>query len=275
MKRTQGQRRLSAAACGRRRAGSAAIVGVAVIALVGLIGASLLSSALVSNTAQATRSLAVQSYYIAEAGVEWASKHASETAEPIAFGGGQFEIVESGVVWNSVATTGDARCTMECNVSPNPPPSTATGDGGLEYILRSRYYGTSYNVEFRFMNTSNSSVSFDGLKVTWDSPTAYFEQINARVYNDNNYGWVWKYNQDSPQYRWGSGDQKSFNRNSGSTVTVPAHYTCELRLQEFYWNRSGWAGWGLDMLNTEVDIEFYMGSEKVGELTVGLPPVWW
>ena len=255
----------------RSQAGSAAIVGVAVIVLVGLIGASLVSSVRVTSTSQANRSMAFQACYAAEAGVEWASKHATATTAPIAFGPGHFEIVANGEVWNSVGTVGDAKCVIECNVSSNPP-STSTGDGGLEYVLRSRYWDDYYDVNCRIMNTSGSSIQFNAMKVTWGSPSAYFERVNISVYNGTNYGSMWRYNWDSPSRRWGSGEQKSFNKNGSTTVTIPAHYTFELRLELFSHRQSGSHGGRQNMRSTEAAVEFYMNSEKTGELTIGLVP---
>jgi len=255
-------------ALGRRReAGSAAIVGIAIIVLVGFIGNWLVSSARMASATQANASMAAQTYYIAEAGAEWACKHGTATSSPLSFGSGQFEIVENADAWDSVATVGDTTCTIECTVSPNPP-STATGDGGIEYVLRSREY-TSSTVEFRIMNTSNNSIKFDGLKVTWSSPTAYFERVTARIFNGTNYGNVWRYNDENPRWRWGSGDQYTFTRGSG--VTLPPHYTAELNFVNFRRNKTGGRG-SRDMRNTEFEIQFYLDDAEVGDITVERPP---
>jgi hypothetical protein len=257
----------------RRRQGSAAIVGVAVIVLVGLIGASMVSSTRVAGTSQAYRSMAVQSLYVAEAGVEWASKYATATDAPKPFGPGQFEVVSSGEVWNAIGRVGEAKTVIECNVSPNPP-STSTGDGGLEYVLRSRYYDNYYDINCRIMNTSEESISFNAMRITWGSPSAFFERVQVNVFNGPNYGAMWRNSWESPKRRWGSGEKRSFNKsgNGGTTVTVPAHYTFELRLERFSRKQSGNHGGRINMRSTEATIEFYMGDELVGEIEVGLVP---
>jgi hypothetical protein len=207
--------------------------------------------------------LATQAHYVADAGVEWACKQDSATSGPMTFASGTFEVTANGDAWVSVAEADETKRTMECEPEEAAPAMTT----GLEYVLGSRIYDKD-DVQFLLVNTSDSSITFDTLKVTWSSPTAYFEEIQISISGGTYYGRVWDHDDESGNYRWGKGQTKDFTRTS--SVTLPAHYMATFQLNNFVKNKTG--GPSRNVSNTEVTIDFYYGATPKGQITVGLAP---
>jgi len=248
----------------RRQRGSAAIVAAAIIVIVGFLGAAMMSSVRVHTTATVNYIQGTQAYYIADAGVEWACMEDSATSGPVSFSSGSFEVAADGDNWVVTAESGDTRCAMECDAQEQ----TGAVPTGLCYVLGSREEDDPEEVEFFVMNASSSDITFDTLKVTWDSPTAFFEDLEIEIVDGIDYDVVWDHEDEPGNYQWGSGETKDFTRVS--SVTIPAHCLAEFDLEEFEESATG--GSDRDMRNTEVTIEFYDGTTLVGEITVELAP---
>ena len=247
-----------------RQSGSVAIVAAALIVILGFIGVAMMTSMRLTGSNTTNHILATQAHYAADAGVEWACKQDSATSSPVSFASGTFEVTANGDAWVSVAEADETKRTMECE------PAEGGGEGDLiegpNYVTgsRSRVDDNDQYVGFLFMNTSGSSVTFNKMKMTWASPEAYATAVVIRVIGGTDYDKVW----DKEDYYWGSGETRQFNKVS--SVTIPAHYTAEIELQDFKEDRYGSGGVNMD--SAEFVIDFYNGSTHVGQITVGLAP---
>jgi hypothetical protein len=255
----------------RRQAGSAAIIAIAVIILVGFIGSALVHNLCVADVATANNLSGIRAAYVADAGTEWAVNRGAPTSGSLDFGGGSFEVSQEGDAWVCQARVGEAQRTVRCRPEVSGGEEGGGDGSGLMYILGSREESAwGVHVEFLVINVSGSPITFDRLTVSWSSPTAYFQEVEARVLYGTDYDEVWRW-RDNGYERWGSGETHAFNHSAGS-VTVPAHSTAEIQLKTFRNSRTGWLTGYADMNGTEVAIEFLNGAASVGQITVGLPP---
>jgi len=250
------------AAKAQHRRGSAAIAAVAIIVIVGFLGAALISSLQLTNASTVNHVLGVQAYYTADAGVEWACKQDSATPAPITFADGTFEATADGSDWVSVGEVGEAKCTLRCDPAPVQGPIS----NGLDVVLGSREEHWS-KTPFQVMNNTTGDITFNKMKVDWDSPTAYFQKIQIKVINGTDYKEVWKY-EDDPEGRWTNGDTRQFNQVA--SVTIPAHYTAAIKMEGY---RAGGDGTGsVDMNSTTLIVTLYNNDTLVHQLTVDTAP---
>ena len=247
----------------RRQAGAAVIVAVTVIVLIGFFGGVLMSGIRVANMGSASHFVGTQADFTADAAVEWACQEDSATSAPIVFGGGTFEVSADGDAWACTVADEGTRQTVRCE----PEELQGSISNGLDYILGSREWDKE-DVEFLLLNATDTPITFNKLKVTWDSPTAYFEEVQVKVKSGTNYGKVWDHDKEPGDIRWGSGETHQFNKKP--SVTIPAHYTAEMELEEFKKNPTG--GSKRNVRNTEVTIDFYYNAAHVGQIEVGLSP---
>lgn len=243
----------------RRQRGNVAIVAAALIVIVGFLGVAMMTSMRLTGSNTTNHILATQAHYVADAGVEWACKQDSATSGAISFASGTFEVTANGDAWVSVAEANETKRTMECE----PEEATPAMATGLEYVLGSRVYDKD-DVQFLLTNTSDSGITFDTLKVTWSSPSAYFEEVRISISGGTDYGRVWDHDDESGNYRWGKGQTKDFTRTS--SVTLPAHSLATFQLNNFKKYQTG--GPDRQMKNTQVTIDFYYGSTHKGQIIV-------
>ncbi|MFH1731182.1 MAG: hypothetical protein ABIF82_05990 [Planctomycetota bacterium] len=248
----------------RRRStrGSAAVMAAAIIVIAGFLGMALMASVRVRGAASTNPVLAMQAYYIADAGTEWASMTDSATDGPVSFASGSFEVTADGDAWVTVAGAADTKRTINCEPVDAETPLAAD----LDYVLGSREEDDD-QAKFLLMNNTGSDVTFTRMKVTWSSPTAYFERLKLKVEQGQDYHDIWKHDED-PAGRWGSGETRDLT--GVSSVTIPAHYTGTFELEKFEESRSG--GHKVDMANTQFTFDFYNGSTPVGQVVVDIPP---
>ena len=239
------------------RSGSAAILAVALILLLGFFGAGLMSSMCGTSTSVSGHVLAAQAYYIADAGAEWAGRQAESTTAPVTFGGGTFEVTADGGMWVVAAERGKARCEVRCETAPN-----VTAD--MDSAVGSRKANKNEHVEFLAVNNTGEDIVFDTMNVTWGGVTAYFEKIEIKIEKGTDYHAVWDYQNDGAQ-RWASGETKQLNKVA--SVTVPKFFTAKIKLRSFKDVSSG-AGANVDMDATAFTIGFYNGATLVAEVAV-------
>ena len=245
----------------RRRRGSAAVVAIAVVILVGFFGAALLSGLLIDTSTATSHALGAQAYYIADAGIEWACKQDSETSVPTSFGNGTFEVSAEGGLWVSVGIADMARRTIRCGAI-----ATLSISEGLDYVLGSRQEHHS-KIIFFLMNNSDSPIVFDRIRLSWDSPAAYAEKMQVDVENYNDYKDVWRYENDDGT-RWTNGQTRVFTETA--SVTVPVHYTAEIKAEKFAANPDGTGA--VDLNSTTMTVDLYNGSTHVAQFIID-PPV--
>jgi len=248
-------------ASARHRRGSAAVLAVAIIVIVGFFGTALVSVLLTTSLREGHNVLGDRAYYIADAGIEWACRQDGETAGPVAFAEGTFEVSADGDVWVSVGTAEMARRTLRCE-----PISVLSISNGLDYVIGSRQEHHS-KIPFYIMNNTTSNIVFDRMSFTWDSPTAYIEKMKLDVIDFQNYGTIWNYAHD-PAGRWTSGETRQFT--TGGPVTIPPHYTAFVKPEKICAQSDGHGS--VDMNSTTVTVRLYNGSTLVGEVILD-PPV--
>jgi len=246
----------------RMTSGSAAVLAAAIIVIAGFLGMALMSSLRVRGAASTSPVLATQAYYIADAGTEWASMMDTETDGPMTFASGSFEVTADGDAWVTVAGAAGTKRTIDCE----PIDAEAPLVGGLEYVLGSRK-DKDDKAEFRLMNNSGGAVTFTRMKVTWSSPTAYFEKLKLKVEQGQDYHDIWKHDED-PASRWGSGETRDLTETA--SATIPQHYTGTFKLEKFKQSRSG--GSKADVANTQFTLDFYNGSTPVAQVVVDIAP---
>lgn len=245
----------------RHRRGSAAVLAVAIIIIVGFLGAALVSVLQATALGEANSALAHRAYYIADAGIEWACKQDSATAGPVSFAGGTFEVSAGGGLWISVGTADMARRTIRCG-----PVSVLSISEGLDYVLGSRQEHHS-KIIFLLMNNSDSPIVFDRIRLSWDAPTAYAEKMQINVKNYNDYKEVWRYENDDGT-RWTNGETRVFTEIA--SVTIPVHYTAEIKAEKFSANADGEGA--VDLNSTTMTVDLYNGSTHVAQFIID-PPV--
>ena len=245
-----------------RRRGSVAIVAAALIVLVGFLGVAMMTSMRLTGSNTTNHILATQAHYVADAGVEWACRQDTATTGPMSFASGTFDVTANGDAWVAVAEADETKRTMECE----PVEGEDGLVEGLDGVTGSRSQGSGDNqyVGFLLMNTSDSSMTFNKMKITWASPEAYASKVVMRIINGTDYDVVW----DKDDYNWGSGETRQFNKVS--SVTIPAHYTAEIELQDFKEDKYGSGGVNMD--SAQFVIDFYNGSTHLKQITVGLGP---
>ena len=242
--------------------GSAAIVAVAIIVLVGFLGSALVASLRITSAEKANEIQAAQARYVADAGIEWACNEAAPTTAPVAFGNGFFEVAADGSAWRSVGTVGAAQRVMRCQ----PRLSWDPISHGLDAVPGSRFGTDQFSVEFLVLNSTDSPITFDGLTPSWTTPpVAYIEQVWIRVLRGTDYGKVWDYEDNE---RWPNGTTKQFTRVP--SVTIPAHCTAEVRLLDFSGKKDKHNP--ANMSNNEVTVVFRSGASQVGQVTIGVAP---
>ncbi len=250
------------------RRGSAAIVAVAVIVIVGFLGAALMGTIQLGSHEAVGRSHEVQAELLADAGIEWAVLQGGGTSHPISLAGGTFEVVQDGEDWVAMSAVGQATRQVRCRLL------TESDDGlteGLTYVNGSRKTQHHWQTQFLIMNTSEETVRFNQVRVTWGAPEAYFEAIDVSVLQGQSYGIVWDYLQDSGQQRFGSGETRQLN--SASFVDIPAHHTAEMTLGQFRQRQGHQPSGGLvNMSEAELTIDFFHNSSKVGSVQVLTAP---
>lgn len=248
----------------RRRStrGSVAVMAAAMIVIAGFLGMALMSSLRVRSAAATSHILATQAYYIADAGTEWASMTDSATDGPVSLASGSFEVAADGDSWVTVAGAADTKRTINCEPITVEAPLAAN----LDYVLGSRKEDDD-KAQFLLMNNTGSDITFTRMKVTWSSPTAYFEKLKLKVEQGQDYHDIWKHDKD-PAGRWGSGETRDLTEIS--SVTIPAHYTGTFKLEKFKESRSG--GHKADMANTQFTFDFYNGSTPVAQVVVDIAP---
>ncbi|MFO7900424.1 MAG: hypothetical protein R6V58_15365 [Planctomycetota bacterium] len=251
----------------RRRRGSAVIVAIAVIVIVGFLGSAMVAAVRVGAGATVGRVQGAQANLLADAGIEWACVQETGTAGPMELGGGTFEVAADGDEWVATSTAGDATRQARCE----PAPAEEELTEGTTYVDGSRDGLVGWIVTFRLVNTSDEDVEFNRVKVTWDSPTAYFEALSVRVFEYQWYGLLWSYLLDPGQPRFGSGETRQLN--VWSSVTIPAHHTARFSLSMFREGQDPGEGGDLvDMNGTELTVDLLQNSVPVGQVEVGLPP---
>ena len=114
------------------------------------------------------------------------------------------------------------------------------------------------------VNNTGHDITFGAVKVTWGSPTAYFEELEIKIEDGTDYHAVWDY-VDNGNERWGSGETEELNQVS--SVTVPKYYTAKIKLKKFKTARTG-AGSDADMDATELTLDFYNGADHVADVVV-------
>lgn len=248
----------------RRRStrGSVAIMAAAIIVIAGFLGMALMSSLRVRGAASTSPVLAAQAYYIADAGTEWALMMDSETDGPITFASGSFEVTADGDTWVSVSAAADTKRTINCEPMDIGAPLVAA----LDYVLGSRK-SKDDNAEFRLMNNTGGAVTFTKMKVTWSSPTAYFEKLKLKVEQGQDYHEIWRFGNDAAG-RWGSGETRDLTETA--SATIPQHYTGTFKIEKFKQSRSG--GSKADIANTQFTLDFYNGTTPVAQVIVDIPP---
>ena len=245
----------------RHRRGSVAVLAVAIIVIVGFLGAALVSVLQTTALGGANSALAHRAYYIADAGIEWACRQDSATAGPVTFAGGTFEVSADGDLWVSVGIADIARRIVRCD----PIPILSISEG-LDYVLGSRQEHHS-KTPFLLMNNSDAPIVFDRVKLSWDSPTAYSEKMQINVKNYNDYKAVWTYENDDGT-RWTNGQTRVFTEVA--SVTIPVHYTAEIKPEKFTANADGTGA--VDLNSTTLTVDLYNGSTHVAQFIID-PPV--
>lgn len=242
-----------------REAGSAAVIAIFIVVVIGLIGSSLVSTLVATSTSLASSVQATQAYYVADAATEWAANRQAGSATPVLFGNGTFTVTSSAGVWVATGSVGTARRQIRSEVMTAVP-------SGLDYVVDSRNV-TDKEFKFRVVNNQLASVTINRMRVSWDAPVAFFEKLAINVLGVKDYGDVWDYNKVGA-VRWANGDLKSFTNDP--FVPVPMYRTMEIKVKEYKTLQTGAAPRAV-LTNTIMTIQFYNNDTQVGEVEVDLP----
>ena len=244
------------------QAGSVAIVAAFIIVVVGFLGSAMVSELLVSNRSQAAAVQATQAYYIADAGVEWAANKGAGSGAPVSFGNGTFTVTSDAGAWVALASVGNARRQVRCEAVTAVP-------SGLDYVIDSRTIAGRNDEEFKFrvVNNQLASVTINKMKVSWDAPIAFFEQIKINVLTVHDYTEVWKYEANG-NVRWANGELKAFNQDP--SVAVGQYKTMEIMVKDYKTLQTGPAP-RVYFTNTIMTLQFSNNDTLVGEVVVDLP----
>lgn len=117
----------------------------------------------------------------------------------------------------------------------------------IDYKNATREPNKNQDVKFKLENNSGATVSLTHMTVSWDSPTAYYEEIKIKVEGGIDYRAVWKF-QDNGNVRAASGEKVYFN----SIVVIPDGSIAKVEIKKFKQNPNG--GAEQDMDNTSFNI---------------------
>jgi hypothetical protein len=252
----------------RRQAGAAAIVAVAIIVILGALGATLVATARIGHVDTVYRIQEAQAFYDADAGIAWATRQESETLAPMSLGAGTFSVAQVGDAWVSVGASGDARR----QIRSEPQPAGESISNGLDYVADSRIELDGWFVRVVMMNATDADMTFNKIKATWDDPEAYYQTVFINVLNESPWlgTWAWTYLAEPGFSRAGSGETKQFNLTD--SITIPAHHSASVWLDFFRENQHGSGGDVVNMDDTEFTIQFLNGDSVVGTIVAGTRP---
>ena len=234
------------------QAGFSMVIALVLLLFLGIVGTSLCSVLSVSHSSGLSRLHSAKSYYIAQAGLQWALRNRTILPGEVSFGGGTITVVDQ-TQWRFVV-----------DGSFGATARRTRGFRSIEYCPGSRDESSSpEDVEFYVQNQTGYTIEFNRFEIEWSGPTAYYGKVRMTEEGDDDLTTVWDKTWSFGR-RAGSGEIK----NIWFSRTVAPGETIQIVFEDFESGRYG--GSDRDMSSVPLKLFFYKNSYNYQYTVVGV-----
>jgi len=216
------------------------MVVLVLLLFLGVVGGSICSLLSESHRSGLSRLNSARTYYVADAGLQWALRNRQEPYYSISFGGGSFSIDK--YYW---------RFTVTANVAE--AQRKVRGYRTLEYFPGTRDDSKPEDLWFWVQNQTGYWVDVNYLEIEWSGPEAYYSKLRMTEEGKTSLKKVW-----DAGWWGGAGAGSGENTNIYPGRLIAPWETIEIVFEEFEEGR--WGGSDVDMRDIPVKLTFYDDS---------------
>lgn len=235
-----------------RRAGFSMVVILVIFFFLSIVGSSLCSILSVTHTSGLSRFNSARAFYIAQSGLHWALRNRTASQGNIPFGGGTFSLVEKNK-WR-----------FEIQGTFGDTIRRTRGYRSMEYFPGTRDQSSSpEDIDFYVQNQTGYWIDFNGFKIEWSGPTAYYAKVLMTEDGDTDLTTVW--DKSSNGGKRAASDEKI---SLWSKRWMAPGETIQIVLEDF--ESSKYGGSDVDMSAVPLKLYFYDYSYNYQFTVVGI-----